>query len=284
MSQPKSSVGRHGQLNLSFVHRGARTVMTENFCRVPLQVLKPWYHESGCACVYVLSPSGGVVQGDNYRIKLNLARQSHVLLTTLAATKIYGMSTCGAQQNTEVHVGEGATFEYLPAPTILFRDADFNQSFSLFLQDGAKAVVQDIVMPGRIARGEVLEFRRYRNLVEISDQDGLISFDSSCLRPQFQSHLTNIGILEGYSCWGSWCLVGDFEIDQLKWEALCEFAEPMLNCSDQSVGGISKLHRNGIAMRMLAHNAARIQFAFESVWNWIKLEICDMQPIDLRKY
>lgn len=282
MSQINSIAGRHGILKLAFAQQNGRTILAESFFRVPLQVMKPRYDESGCACVYLLSPTGGVVQGDDYRIDVTLLPHSHATLTTQAATKIYAMPLEGAEQSLCGRIGKNAIFEYLPDPTILFRDANFSQRVSFSLEPGAMLAMQEIVMPGRLARGEKLAFTQYRSHLEVSDSDGLLLFDSFLLQPKHQPHLTAHGVLGGYTCWGSWFLVGDFEIPQ--WEALCQIAEPFLNQLNESTGGLSQLSRNGIAIRMLAHNSGAIQSAFQTIWNWIKLEHFRLETVDLRKY
>ena len=282
MSRIDSSAGRHGELRLAFAQRDNRTVMTESFFRVPLQVMKPRYDESGCACVYLLSPTGGVVQGDDYQIDVTLAPNTHVTLTTQAATKVYAMPSQGATQSMRVRVGEDAIFEYLPDSAILFRDADFSQDISFFLEPGAKVILQEIVMPGRLARGETLAFSQYQTRIEMSDSDGLLLSDTCSVKPKCQPYLTGSGVLEEYPCWGSWYLIGKFEMPQ--WEVLCQFAEPLLNHRPKSIGGLSQLHRGGIAVRMLAHSAEAIQTTFQTIWNWLKTEHLGLEVIDLRKY
>ena len=282
MSRIESSAGRHGELKLAFAQRNDRTVMAESFFRVPLQVMKPRYDASGCACVYLLSPTGGVVQGDDYQIDVTLATDAHVMMTTQAATKVYAMPLQGATQSMRVRVGEDALFEYLPDSMILFRDANFNQNISFFLGHGAKVVLQEIVMPGRLARGETLVFTQYRSHIEVSDSEGLLLYDTLRLQPKYQPFLTAPGVLEKYACWGSWYLIGDFEMPP--WEALCEFAEPFLNEPPKSIGGLSQLHRGGIVIRMLAHNAEVIQSTYQTIWDWLKTKYLGLETVDLRKY
>ncbi len=282
MSRIDSSAGRHGELKLSFVQQDDRTVMAESFFRVPLQVMKPRYDASGCVCVYLLSPTGGVVQGDDYQIEVTLAPNTHATLTTQAATKVYAMPLQGATQSMRVRVGKDAIFEYLPDSTILFRDANYSQGISLFLERGAKVALQEIVMPGRLARGETLVFTQYQSRIEASDSEGLVLYDTCCIEPKCQPYLTGPGVLEGYPCWGSWYLIGDFEMAW--WEMLCDFAEPVLNQPPKSIGGLSQLHRGGIAIRLLAHNAEVIQSAFQTIWNWLKTEHLGLETVDLRKY
>ena len=282
MSRIDSSAGRHGELKLAFAQQNDRTVMAESFFRVPLQVMKPRYDESGCACVYLLSPTGGVVQGDDYQIDVMLAPNTHATLTTQASTKVYSMPRRGATQSMRVRVGEDAIFEYLPDSTILFRDANFIQGISLFLERGAKVALQEIVMPGRLARGETLVFSQYQSRIEMADSDGLLLYDTCRIEPKCQPYLTGPGVLEEYSCWGSWYLVGNFEMDW--WEMLCEVAELTLNQPSKSIGGLSQLQRGGIVIRMLAHNAEVIQAAFQTIWNWLKTEHFGLETVDLRKY
>ena len=282
MSRIDSSAGRHGKLSLAFTQQNNRTVMAESFFRVPLQVMKPRYDESGCACVYLLSPTGGVVQGDDYQIDVTLAPNTHATLTTQASTKVYAMPRQGATQSMRVRVGEDAIFEYLPDSTILFRDANFIQGISLFLERGAKVALQEIVMPGRLARGETLVFSQYQSRIEMADSDGLLLYDTCRIQPNCQRYLTGPGVLEGYPCWGSWYLVGNFEMDW--WEMLCEVAEPALNQSSKSIGGLSQLQRGGIVIRMLAHNAEVIQATFQAIWDWLKIKYLGLETVDLRKY
>ena len=282
MSRIDSNAGRHGELKLAFAQQNDRTAMVESFFRVPLQVMKPRYDESGCACVYLLSPTGGVVQGDDYQIDVTLAPNTHATLTTQASTKVYAMPGQGATQSMRVRVGQDAIFEYLPDSTILFRDANFSQKISLFLEHGARVVLQEIVMPGRLARGETLVFSQYQSRIEMSDSEGLLLYDTCRIQPKCQRYLTGPGVLEGYPCWGSWYLVGNFEMDW--WEMLCEVAEPTLNQPSKSIGGLAQLQRGGIVIRMLAHNAEAIQATFQAIWDWLKTEHFGLETVDLRKY
>ena len=137
-------------------------------------------------------------------------------------------------------------------------------------------------MPGRLARGETLVFSQYQSRIEMSDSEGLLLYDTCRIQPKCQPYLTGPGVLEGYPCWGSWYLVGNFEMDW--WEMLCEVAEPTLNQPSKSIGGLSQLQRGGIAIRMLAHNAEVIQATFQTIWNWLKTEHFGLETVDLRKY
>ncbi len=139
-------------------------------------------------------------------------------------------------------------------------------------------------MPGRLARGELLDFTRYRTRFEASDEKGLLLYDAVDLQPGLTPDLTSLGVLEGYPCWGNWYLLGNFELPPPAWERLCEKAALLLNQQRKSIGGMSRLHRNGVVIRMLAHQVHTIQSTFQMLWNLLKAEVLGLKPIDLRKY
>ena len=52
-----------------------KTVVTEQYSKVPLYVQKALYYDesiSNMAHLFIMSPSGGVLQGDRYRMDLSL--------------------------------------------------------------------------------------------------------------------------------------------------------------------------------------------------------------------
>ncbi len=63
--------GKVGILDLELQEDSAgKTVVTRQFSQVPLQIQRTLYPEislPGMAYLYVMSPSGGILQGDRYR-------------------------------------------------------------------------------------------------------------------------------------------------------------------------------------------------------------------------
>ncbi|MDA1193408.1 MAG: urease accessory protein UreD, partial [Candidatus Poribacteria bacterium] len=127
------------------------------------------------------------------------------------------------------------------------------------------------------------QFTRYRSRLRVSDGRGLVVYEANDLNPQ-RDNLLALATLEGYACWGSWCWVGVTVGDDATWRALAEKVEPLLNVEGHSIGGVSRLHRNGIAARMLAHRATPIQRAFHDVWDLLKRELTGSGVVPIRKY
>ncbi len=89
----------------------------------PLYVQKPFYPEgSGCAHIYLLHPPGGIVSGDCLTIDVHAGADSHTLITTPGAGRVYKARPDGLIQKQIVNLSteSGAMLEWMPLETILF--------------------------------------------------------------------------------------------------------------------------------------------------------------------
>src|SRR5689334_13378367 len=102
--------GWEASLDLEFAARGARTILARRASVGPLVVQRPFYPEGGVAHVYLVHPPGGVVGGDQLRLRVVAEEGAHALLTTPAATKFYRSDGRVARQRQEI-VADGATVE-----------------------------------------------------------------------------------------------------------------------------------------------------------------------------
>jgi urease accessory protein len=276
------TAARHGELRLRFACRGNQTVMIESFFRTPLQVMRATKDSAGCACVYMLSPTGGVVQGDQYKFNITVEENAHALVTTLAATKVYRMDCDKAVQHIHIEVMPNAVLEFLPDAAILFADAHFEQDIDIFLHQGALLMFQDSIMPGRLASGESLQFTRYRNRLTVRDQYGLLLYDMQDLMPQ-RDDLNRIGILEGYRCWASWYLLGDLARIGLEPTAFCEAQSSKLAEDSTLLGSASRLYRSGVVVRLLADYWSPLSEVLTGLWRAVRTGYMRLPAPSLRK-
>ncbi|MAS36064.1 MAG: hypothetical protein CL610_18795 [Anaerolineaceae bacterium] len=274
------ATGRKGELRLRFAMQNAQTALVESYFRTPLQVMRPIRDAASCLGVYLLSPAGGVVQGDDYQVNLIAEANTHALLTTQAATKVYRMPARGASQVVNIELHQDAVFEYLPDATILFKDADFRQRVNVTLHPGAVLMFQEIIMPGRLAQGEVLQFRRYANKLTVRDSAGLIVYDNACYEPA-PDDLSRLGLFDGLPCWGNWYIVGDLDRLHINPDEFCR-AYP-LPWTDDVRGSLSPLHRNGLSARILSTSIAPIYEMFTQLWQAVRTQHLGLPAGTLRK-
>ncbi len=274
-------IGREGKLRLTFAQQAGRTVLTENYSRPPLQVMRAISDNAQCLCIYLLSPTGGVVQGDRYHIQIRVGANTHALFTTQSATKVYKMPDDCAEQFIRIDVESGAIFEFVPDAAILFADADLRQQIEITLHPGALLLLHEVIMPGRYARGEHLQFRRYVNHIVVRDDSGLLLHDAAQIEPA-QAELDGIGILEGYRCWGSAYLLGDLAARGIDAAAFCETQAALFERPD-ALGSISPLYRNGVGVRMVSQRLETIYAAFHELRQIVRTQYLGLAEATLRK-
>src|ERR671926_916071 len=115
-----------------------KTVVKEQYSKVPLFTQRALYLEESLpsmAYIYVISPSGGILQGDRYRMDITLKNKAHAHLTTQGATRIYRMERNYATQVVNIDVGEDCYFEYIPDQVIPYRDSRFYPEANLRVHD-----------------------------------------------------------------------------------------------------------------------------------------------------
>jgi urease accessory protein len=103
--------------------------------------------------VYLLHPPGGLVSGDALSIEARVGKDSHTLLTTPAAAKLYKADSHGVAwaQHTRLKVEQGGILEYLPQETLAFDGSRGEQSTTIELEAGARCIGWEILALGRPA-------------------------------------------------------------------------------------------------------------------------------------
>ena len=157
----------------------SRTVPVHVVQRAPCRVLFP-RPEPGAPLVGVLfTTSGGLAGGDVLRVSVEAGPGATAILTSQEAEKIY--RSLGAPSRLSIHlrVEEGATLEWLPQETILFNNARLERRVELDVAPGGSLLALDLVIFGRLARGErfatgaLLDVWRVRRGGRLTWADGL---------------------------------------------------------------------------------------------------------------
>jgi len=149
------------QLELEKDSDTGKTVIRKQYSRVPLLTQRAIYLEEtlpAMAYVYIVSPSGGILQGDRYCIDVTLGNNTFAHVTTQGATRVYKMEKNYASQIVNINVGEDGYFEYIPDQIIPFRNSRFYQEVILNVHDRATTVYSEVIVPGRVASGEAFEY------------------------------------------------------------------------------------------------------------------------------
>jgi urease accessory protein len=237
-----------------------KTVIREQYCKVPLFIQRAMYLEEtlpAMAYVYIISPSGGILQGDRYRIDITLSNNAFAHVTTQSATRIYKMERNFATQMVNVVVEEGSYFEYIPDQIIPFRNSRFYQAVELNVHDNATMIYSEMLVPGRVASGESFEYDICYIKTIARNQVGKLRFmDVIKLEPK-KEDLRVEGILGKFDVVGTvYIITREFYIKDLQQEINAKIA----GLEGALSGGASILPaKQGIIVRILGKTAGDVR-------------------------
>jgi len=208
-------VGKAGKLGALFLllEKNAKlnkTVIKEQFSKVPLFTQRALYLEESLpsmAYLYIISPSGGVLQGDRYRIDIKLAENAIAHITTQGATRLYRMDKNFATQILNISLDSNCYLEYVPDQIIPYRDSRFYQSVNLQVSDDATLIYSETIVPGRMAMGEYFDYDVcYLKTIAKNPSGTLKLVDTALLEPK-KNPLKRLGILEEFNMLSNMYLV-----------------------------------------------------------------------------
>ncbi|MEK6961913.1 MAG: urease accessory protein UreD [Thermoproteota archaeon] len=278
------SVGKLGYLSLGLKrdpHSG-KTIVKEQTSQVPLLTQRALYYETelpSMAYLQIVSPSGGILQGDRYRMDISLKDNAVAHLTTQGATRLYKMDSNFATQLVNVTVDENCYLEFIPDQIIPYRNSRFYQKVSLDVHDNASMIYSEIIVPGRIAMNESFEYDICYLKILAKSQDKIRFVDVAMLEPKKQN-LNTFGIL------GKQTVVGTIYIITKRdyvTELCDEINSSLQNIAKISFGASILPNDLGILVRLTGNSASDIRDAVYEVVKMTRKKILNAPFTGIRK-
>lgn len=255
--------GKVGILRLEFKKDSStgNTVIKEQYSRVPLLAQRAMYLEESLpsmAYVYIVSPSGGILQGDRYNIDIKLGNNAFAHVTTQGATRIYKMNKNYASQIINIKVEKESYFEYIPDQIIPFRNSRFYQEVNLTVHDNATMICSEVIVPGRVASGEAFEYDICYIKTIGRNQLGKLRFiDTVKLEPE-KEKLRGEGILNLDVLGTIYIVTNESYVNDLYYRIAEKIK--LLETRGKTSGGISILPaRQGIIVRLLGNSSENVK-------------------------
>ncbi len=152
---PVATSGWRGEIELGITQARGRSNLSRVRHEGPLRVQRAFYPESDGTChVYLLHPPGGVVQGDELHVALDVGPGSRCLVTTPGATKLYRSENRHCRLMTRIRVRASARCEWLPQECIVFNGARGIVQTWVELEHDASFIGWEITCLGRPAAHE----------------------------------------------------------------------------------------------------------------------------------
>jgi urease accessory protein len=263
-------VGRAGKIGaltllLEQDQERGKTVIKEQYSKVPLFTQRALYLEESLpsmAYIHIMSPSGGILQGDRYRMDIVLKNKACAHITTQGATRVYRMERNYATQIVNVVVDEGCYLEFVPDQIIPFRDSRFYQTVNLKVHDNGTMIYSEMIVPGRVASGESFQYDIcYMKALAKNQKDTLRFIDIAILEPK-KRNLNTVGILGTFDVVGSTYILT--KADYVK-ELKDEINSGLQKFTHFSGGASILPHNSGVIVRMLGNVASDLRNAIYEI-------------------
>ena len=257
---PQMDVGKTGKigflkLTLESDSQRNKTIITEQLSRVPLYVQKALYYDEtipSMAHIFVLSPSGGVLQGDRYRTDIELKNGAISHITTQGATRMYKMNSNYATQMINLNVGKNCYLEFLPEQLIPYKNSRYYQKATFKIDDSATLVYSETIVPGRVAMGELFDYDVCCLKTLCYDDKQEIKFHDNCILEPKKQTMNSLGIFGNKTVHSMMYVVTKQECI----EELYETINQLFKDNDEIIGGASILPNNsGLSVRVLSNSS-----------------------------
>ena len=255
---PQMDVGKAGkvgflEINLEHDYDRNKTIITKQESQVPLYVQKALHYDESLpnmAHVFILSPSGGVLQGDRYRTDITLQNEAVSHITTQGATRIYKMDANYATQVVNLKVRKNSYLEFIPQQLIPYNNSRYYQKVTFNVDETSTLLYSETLVPGRVAMGELFEYDicYLKTILENNSKD-IQFFDSCILQPKKQK-MNVIGMFGKYTVLSTIYVITKNNISELN-----EKINLVFKYNDEIVGGSSILpNDSGLCVRILSNS------------------------------
>jgi urease accessory protein len=174
-SETRSGTLADGRAEIGFTSDGGQTRLVHLYNRDPLRFLFPTPSFGDCMQAGLVTTSGGLVGGDRLAIDIKTQAGARVAISPTSAEKVY-RSTGGASEiDVALRAESGSWLEWLPQETILFNESRMKRVTRVEADGEARVFAGEMLVFGRIGRGERLTRGLVRECWEVW-RDGRLSW------------------------------------------------------------------------------------------------------------
>lgn len=186
------------ELHIEVAACGSTSVLQTSFCTTPLKVMNITEDKNSEQLhLMLMSSSPGILDGDEYNMKIEVAKNASLQLHTQAYQRLFQMKGEATQQ-LNVHVADGASFVYLPHPSVPHLQSSFVSRNTFYLGNYRRFIFGEVLTCGRKLNGEAFLFTKYHSITTIYHHHKLVIKENLLMQPA-SINVHAIGQLEGYT-------------------------------------------------------------------------------------
>ena len=254
----------NGSLDISF----SKNEIGKVHFTTPLRVFNNDDGNNDILSATIVNTSGGIVSGDNHKINVNIFNNTKAQIFSNSAEKIYkSLSNNKSTIDNDIKIGKNSWFEWLPQETILFEDSKLERNLNIFLSENAESLAGEIVVLGRLAKGEYIDNVFFKDSISIYRNSKLEWLDKVLFNGDVKKAKDSIVRLGGMNCFFT-IVFSSIYIKNYE-EIISKFIRD--NFSDNMIS--STVINNNIVMRGLSINSLVLRDIFAKIWLFIRSEI-----------
>ncbi|MEO7769345.1 MAG: urease accessory protein UreD [Ferruginibacter sp.] len=248
------------ELNISTATRNGNTFLKSTYFTTPFKVADITEDKKQKRLhLMLMSSSPGILDGDQYRLKIELAQGCSLKLHTQSYQRLFNMKQ-SASQSLEVYFSPNASFCFLPHPSVPHAGSVFTASNKFFLSENCSLVFGEILTCGRKLNNEVFLFSKYHSITEVFHRDKLVIKENLMIEPA-AINLDRIGQMEGFTHQASLLYINSIaEINSIN-----ELVTSLLSDEEGIVFGTSTTPINGLMVRILGNKAEQLQCCLKAI-------------------
>lgn len=263
---------KNGVLQLGIARQGDRSVLAHLHRKAPLLVQQALYwdeHLPGMPCVFVITTSGCVLQGDRLDISITVGPDAMAHVTTQAATKVHEMDSSFATQSVQLELASNAYLELLPGPVIPHRHSRFVTSIVASVAASATLLTAELLAPGRKYHGggEVFEYDLYSSALNLQRPDGSVLCADKLVCEPWRYPVRRAGVMGGFDVFANVTLAAPHQLA----ETVLQHVGAEIDTGAGYMAGPSRLPNDaGLIYRVLGNETEPVRAKVREFWRVVR--------------
>jgi urease accessory protein len=274
------TVGKTGFLRLGFERRSGQTILATLERRAPYMVQRALHCDEevpGLACVFLITTTGCLLQGDRLALDVTLGPRAQAHLTSQSATKIHAMDANYAAQSQTITLADDAYLEFLPDPVIPHRHSRFLSDTQICVAPSATLLLSEIIQPGRKHHhpDECFGATVLSIATSAARPDGRSLFAEKLVIEPQRYAMRQTGVMNSFDVFANVILCAPKD----KAERIHERAEADVNLAEGVAFGACRLPNDaGLIFKVLGRETAQVKAKVREFWGLVRKEVIGAAP------
>ena len=255
----------NAQLHIQVANRNGCSYLKKSFFTTPFKVMNITEDKTSKQLhLMLMSSSPGILEGDEYDIKIEVEQNCSLQLHTQAYQRLFSMKH-GAEQQMNVQVADGASFCYLPHPSVPHDQSIFTSRNNFYLGNNCQIVFGEIITCGRKLNGELFLLSKYHSISNIYINNKLVIKENLLMQPSLIS-VHAMGQLEGFTHQATMIWLSQKADVKKIQQQLME----LLSTEKNIETAITAASANGLIIRLLGNGAEQLYDCLQRINQTLK--------------